>query len=275
MRKDMSLRILLPAILLVMASGCVSKAIYHPLGSVLHTPKDASLSFEDVTFSTRDGVKISGWWIPAANPRGTVLFCHGNGGNISSCLDSAIIINSLGLNLLVFDYRGYGTSTGSPSEQGTYEDADAAWTYLTSERKIPPGRIIIWGRSLGGPIAARTASMHSAGLVIMESTFSSLQQLVNDRFFRTPSWVLSNYAYDTRKYLGKVGAPVLVIHSPDDEVVPFAHGKALYQSLTGPGSFLQIKGGHNNGFVLSRDVYQSSISTFINTYLPVKEADVP
>src|SRR5208283_535262 len=112
-----------------------------------------------------DGVKISGWWVPAEQARGTVLFCHGNGGNVSGCLDTLLIINRLGLNTLIFDYRGYGNSEGSPSEKGTYADAEAAWNYLVTERKVPPDRIIIWGRSLGGAIAAMTAAKHRAGIV--------------------------------------------------------------------------------------------------------------
>jgi uncharacterized protein len=254
---------ILTAAWMLLASGCVSSAIYHPSSTIGHTPAAASLAYEDVSFTAQDGVTLSGWWIPSENPRGTVLFCHGNGGNISSYLDSARIINELKLNALLFDYRGYGRSSGRPSEQGTYADADAAWDYLVNVRKVPPRKVILWGRSLGGPIAAWTAARHPAGAVIMESTFTSLPDLVADRFSWVPSWLFRNYAYDTRLYLEKVGAPVLVIHSPDDEVVPFAHSKRLYDSIKSPKVFLQIKGSHNRGFVLSRNELEASINEFI------------
>jgi uncharacterized protein len=112
-------------------------------------------------------------------------------------------------------------------------------------------------------------------MVIMESTFISLPQLVSDRFFQTPAWLLADYAYDTRKYLDTVSAPVLVIHSPDDEVIPFAHGRGLFDSVKAPKSFVEIRGNHNRGFVESREVYQSSISDFISRYLKAKEGTAP
>lgn len=255
------------ALTALLASGCVGTVLYRPESAIRQTPEHASLAFEDVSFTSRGGVRLSGWWIPAANPRGTVLFCHGNGGNISTCLDTAIILNSLGLNLLLFDYRGYGDSKGTPTEQGTYDDAEAAWEYLVEGRKVRPEKVIVWGRSLGGPIAARTAAEHPAGLVVMESTFVSLRQLVDDRFLRVPSWALSGYAYDTEKHLGKVAVPVLVIHSPDDGMIPFAHGRTIYDSIRGPKFFLEIRGDHNRGYVDSRQAYESGISDFLMRHL--------
>jgi hypothetical protein len=253
--------------MLLCIAGCVSHVLYQPQRVVRYTPHDAQLIYEDVSLHTQDGVKISGWWVPAEQARGTVVFCHGNGGNVSSCLDTLLIINHLRLNALIFDYRGYGNSEGSPTEKGTYADAEAAWNYLVTERKVSPDRIIIWGRSLGGAIAAMTAAKHRAGIVIVESTFTSLKDLVHDRMSWVPSWVLANYAYDTRHYLKEVDVPVLVIHSPDDEMIPFQHGKNLYDSIRGPKAFSEIKGSHNRGFIDSIAVYESSINDFINHYL--------
>jgi uncharacterized protein len=248
-------------------SGCISNVIYHPQREVGYTPEHAKLIYENISIVTADGVKISGWWVPAQQARGTVLFCHGNGGNISGCLDTILIINRLRLNAFVFDYRGYGNSEGFPSEKGTYADAEAAWNYLVTERKVNPNRIIIWGRSLGGAIAAMTAAKHRSGIVIVESTFTSLKDLVHDRMSWVPSWVLANYSYDTRHYLQEVDVPVLVIHSPDDEMIPFQHGKNLYDSISGPKAFLKIRGSHNRGYIDSIEVYESSINDFIDRYL--------
>jgi uncharacterized protein len=247
-------------------SGCVSKVLYQPQHNVRYTPADANLAYENVGFEAADGVKLSGWWVPAEEARGTMLFCHGNGGNIAAYLDSVVIGNRLRLNVFIFDYRGYGNSEGSPSEQGTYLDAEAAWNYLVMKRKIAPGKIVIWGRSLGGPIAARTAVNHPSGLVIIESTFTSLKDLVNERFSWVPSWAIANYSYDTRKYVEKINAPVLVVHSLDDEMIPFRHGKVLYDSIKGPKDFLEIKGSHNRGVIDSIEVYESSINGFLNRY---------
>ena len=158
-------------------------------------------------------------------------------------------------------------SKGSPTEEGTYLDAEAAWDELAVKRKIAPEGIIIWGRSLGGAIAARTAAKHRAGILICESAFTSLKDLVRDRIGWVPSWALGGYSYDTRAFLEKVGVPVLVIHSPDDEMIPFRHGKTLYDSIRGPKAFLEIRGSHNRGFLDSEALYTSSINEFIHQYL--------
>lgn len=261
--------------LLLLLSGCVSGAIYYPLRQIRHTPADANLAYEDVVVTTEDNMKISCWWVPAANPRGTVLFCHGNGGNIGSYLDSVAVGNRLGLNVFIFDYRGYGNSEGSPSEQGIYLDADAAYRYLTEIRKIAPQSIIVWGRSLGGAIAARTASVHETGLLILESTFTTLKSLVRDLFGWTTSRFVSKNAYNTLEYLKGVSCPVLIVHSPDDELVPFHHAKELYGSIKGPKSFAEIRGSHNKGFIESQDVFVSSINDFIDRHLMKKEEASP
>jgi len=249
-------------------SGCVSEAVYHPTHTIRSTPANIKLNYEDITLETEDSVMLSAWWVPAADPEGTVLFCHGNAGNMGDRLDTLQIINTLGLNVLIFDYRGYGRSEGSPSEKGTYLDAEAAWNYLVGEKKIAPGRIIVWGRSLGGAIAARTAAHHRVGLVVVESTFTSLKDLADDLFIWVPSWLLRNYAYETAHYLDSLDVPVLVIHSRDDEIIPFNHGKRLYDSINGPKAFTEIQGSHNRGFLDSISLYVASITDFIDHYVP-------
>lgn len=253
--------------LLLIMSGCVSHVVYQPQGEVRYSPKDAGLTYEDVRLNAKDAVTLSGWWVPAEKDRGTVLFCHGNGGNISSCLDSILIANRLGLNMFIFDYRGYGKSDGSPTEQGTYLDAEAAWAYLVDIRKIPPYEIVVWGRSLGGAIAARTAAEHEPGALIVESAFTSIKDIVHDRADWVPSWFLKDYAYPTCEYLEKVTAPVLVIHGRDDEMIPFKHGRALYDSIRGTKNFVEIRGSHNRGYIESLEVYESSIHGFIDKNL--------
>ena len=253
-------------ILVLFASGCVSEAIYHPSLFVQSTPADIGCAYEDISLETSDTVRISGWWVPATRSRGTVLFCHGNAGNIGDRLDTVKIIHDLGLDVLIFDYRGYGNSSGSPTEHGTYLDAEAAYEYLITEKRSDPRQIILWGRSLGGAIAARTAAHHPGGLVIIESSFTSLKNLVGDHLRWVPSWLLSRYAYDTRAYLQNITCPILIIHSRDDEIVPFHHGKSLYDSISGQKRFLELRGSHNFGFMDSRAVYEAFLDAFIRHY---------
>ena len=258
-----------------LVAGCTANLIYHPCGEVLRTPTDAGLAYEDVVIETSDGVRITGWWVPAADPRGTVLFCHGNGGNIADRLDTLVIAGRLNLNMLVFDYRGYGKSGGAPSEQGTYLDAKACYRYLVEEREIVPETIVIWGRSLGGAVAAGTAAEHPCGLLIIESSFTSLEDLVRERFGWIAACVLANYVYPVRSRLEQVDAPVLVIHSKDDEMIPFSHGRSLYDAARGKKAFLVIQGSHNRGFLDSLAVYESGVDDFITGSLEHKEAYRP
>jgi fermentation-respiration switch protein FrsA (DUF1100 family) len=252
---------------LCILSGCVSRFIYHPDRDMRGVPADQGLPYESVDFETQDGVRLSGWWLPACNQRGVVLFCHGNAGNISHRLDSLLIFNKLGLSTFIFDYRGYGKSDGRPSERGTYLDAEAAWHYLVRTRKIPPKYIIISGRSLGGSIAAWLAQDHHPRMLIVESSFTSLRDMVKDRFRWVPAGLVRNYQYDTRQYLHNTRCPVLIIHSRDDELIPFRQGQELYEAAKGPKEFIQMSGSHNRAFMDSLTQYESALDTFISRYL--------
>jgi hypothetical protein len=258
-------------LLLGALSGCVENYVYHPKREIKFTPTDKELSYEWVNLISKDGVKISGWWVPASQPRGVVLFCHGNGGNISYLLDTAVIFNRLGLSSLIFDYRGYGRSEGHPSEQGTYLDAEAAWNYLVEIRKISPKDIIIFGRSLGGSIAAWLACEHRPGALVVESSFTSITDVARERFHWLPLMFVKNYRYETLHYLEEVNCPVLIIHSRNDEIVPFHHGQKLFEKAGEPKIFVEIEGSHNKGFLLCLPRYEASLDAFISKYSGVKE----
>ena len=251
---------------LCILSGCRSWFIYHPDRDMRRTPADEGLSYESVDFETQDGVRLSGWWLPACKQRGVVLFCHGNAGNISHRLDTLLIFNRLRLSALIFDYRGYGKSRGRPSERGTYLDAKAAWNYLVQKRKIPPQDIIVFGRSLGGSIAAWLAQDHSPRMLIVESCFTSLPDMAKDCFRWFPASLLGDYQYDTRQYLERAGCPVLIIHSRNDDLIPFRHGLALYEAANGPKEFLEISGSHNRGFLDSSKQYEAALDRFVSKY---------
>lgn len=241
--------------------------IYFPSGNIVATPANAGLEYDDLRIETSDGVDISAWFVPAADRRGTLLFCHGNAGNISHRIDSIKVFNSLGLDVLIFDYRGYGTSSGSPSEEGTYLDALASYRYLTETLGIPDSEIVLFGRSLGASVAARLASRNPAAGLILDSAFTSITDLGAELYPLIPIRHISRFSYNTTEYLKDVKAPVMVIHSSDDEIIPFSHGERIYSSISGKKKFLRLRGSHNDGFVRSSPAYIKAVSGFLDTTL--------
>ena len=229
------------------------------------TPEAIGLDYEDAVIETADGERLHGWFVPADAARGTLLFFHGNAGNISHRLQSLLIFNRLGLDVLMVDYRGYGQSSGSPGEQGTYLDARAAWDYLVGERGVEGDRVVIFGRSLGGAVGAWLASrddVSPAGLVV-ESTFSSGLDMGRRLYPVLPVWLITRIDYPVKDYVTTIKAPLLVIHSRDDEIIPFDMGRAVFDAATGPKSFLELSGDHNAGFWLSRETYVPALDDFL------------
>ena len=247
--------------------GCLSQVIYHPTRELQGSPANIGLAFERVSFQTSDGVSLSAWWIPAQSPRGVLLFCHGNAGNISHRLDSIRIFNRLGLNTFIFDYRGYGESGGRPSEEGLYRDAEAAWQHLLQRKGANPEYVIVFGRSLGGAVAARLSRTHRPRALILESAFISLQEAARDRF---PGFLADLFVPDqhpTLRNLTAAQCPVLIIHSRDDEIVPFRHATALYAAAPNPKDFLEIRGSHNVGFLQTLPLYEAGLDSFLSKTL--------
>lgn len=243
-----------------------SRMLYYPnlpSRKISATPEQIGLLFEEVSFTASDGVKLHGWFLPADNAQGTLLFFHGNAGNISHRLDSLHIFNALNLDVLIFDYRGYGQSEGSPTEQGTYLDAEAAWHYLTSERSIPAGNILLFGRSLGGAVAAHLASRHQAMGLALESTFTSVPDMAAELYPLLPVRWLASFRYNTKAALDAVSYPLFIAHSPEDEIIPYTHGRMLFDSARQPKQFLKLSGGHNGGFLSDRSEYLKAWRVFI------------
>jgi fermentation-respiration switch protein FrsA (DUF1100 family) len=241
-----------------------------PSRAVTLSPTAIGLDFEPVTLKTADGVRLYGWWIPAPptqpNPR-TLLFLHGNAGNISHRLESIGIFHNLGLAQLIIDYRGYGRSEGRPSEQGTYLDAATAWLYLTEKRGIAPRSIVVFGRSLGGAVAANLASQHTPGALILESTATSMPDLAAQLYPFLPARRLTRFHYDARGALASITCPVLIVHSRNDEIIPFTHGRQLYADAREPKEFLELRGGHNDGFLVTGRRYVDALGHFLRDHL--------
>ncbi len=244
-----------------------SHLIYYPnlpSREVKMTPDAIGLSYEKVILETVDRVKLSGWFIPAENCRGVVLFCHGNAGNISHRLESIQIFNRLEFSTLIFDYRGYGESGGRISERGTYIDAEAAWNYLIRQREVTQDDIVIVGRSLGGSIAAWLAQGRMPKGLIIESTFTSIRDIGSELYPYIPVKLVSRFSYNTLDYLEDVNCPVLIVHSMDDELIPVEHGRKLFNAAKEPKEFLEIKGTHNDGIMESRKNYVEGLSSFMS-----------
>jgi hypothetical protein len=239
------------------------RLIYFPTYTWEATPAEIGLPFEEVWLETADGVKLSGWFVPAPQPRGTVLFFHGNAGNISHRLGSLELFHRLGLNTFILDYRGYGRSEGRPSEAGTYLDAGAAWRYLVETRGVPPAEIIIFGESLGGAVAAWTAETYTPGGLILLASFTSIPDMGAQAYPFLPVRLLSRLQYNTLERMPHLNCPVLIIHSPQDEIVPFRHAQRLFEAAQQPKQFLEIRGDHNGGPLLSAQVYERGLAEFI------------
>ncbi len=241
------------------------KFMYRPVSEVLYNPGDIGLTYERVSLNTADGLRISAWFVPCVNARKTVLFCHGNGGNMSHRLDTINQLNEMGLNCFLFDYRGYGDSQGKPSEKGTYCDAEAAWDWLTEMKGIKPHNIVIFGRSMGGAIASYLAGkVQPAGLVV-ESSFTSYVDLGKKFYPYLPVKQFAAFDYNTLEYIKKVSCPVLVIHSKADEIIPYEFAPVLFQAANEPKEFVEIFGIHNNGFLFSGEIYQQAWGDLIDT----------
>jgi len=231
------------------------------------SPGDIGLDYEDVSLATSDHERLHGWYIPAENSRGVLLFFHGNAGNISHRLDSIKIFHELGLDTLIFDYRGYGQSTGKASEQGTYLDAQAAWDYLVNNRGFPAERIIVFGRSLGGAVGAWLGTQHTPAAVIIESSFSSGVDMARRLYPFFPARLITRLQYPVADYAGRLKCPVLVVHSRHDEIIPFAMGQAIYAAVKQRKEFLELRGDHNNGFLVSQKEYISGLRDFTQAIL--------
>jgi len=226
------------------------------------TPSDVGMDYQDVYIETTDGVTLHGWFIAGRSSQ-VLLFFHGNAGNISHRLDSIRQFQDLGLSVFIIDYRGYGQSEGRTTERGIYRDADAALRYLIEDRGLVASDILIFGRSLGASVAARLAAQHQPLALIVESSFTSVPDIAQDLYPWLPARWLSRLSHATRDYVREVQCPILVIHSRDDEIIPFRHGEEIYASANEPRTLLAIRGTHNDAFIQDARDYIGGLRAFL------------
>lgn len=267
-----------------------SYIIYNPHFGLDVKSKNKTIEHEEIAYQTTDGVTIFAWYVPfipnaahgadnsntpdelkepisprvPENSRGVILFCHGNSGNISQRIDSFEIFRELGFSTFIFDYRGYGKSRGKTTEKGTYLDAEGAWNYLVTEKKVKPEEIIVFGRSLGGGIASYLAKKYQPRALIIESSFTSVSDIARAFFPRLPLKLLLRFKYNNMERLKDIHCPVLIVHSPDDRTIPFVCGKVLYETANPPKKFLRIKGDHLYGFIKSKKKYIKGLREFFD-----------
>ena len=243
------------------------KLLFRPYPEMVGVPSDWGFAHEDVWLTTDDGVRLHGWFLPAARRRPsphTLLFLHGNAGNISHRSASIAIFAELGLDVFIIDYRGYGQSQGEPSETGLYRDADAAWRWLTGLRGVAAEDIVVFGRSLGGAVAIELAARVRPGALMVESSFTDVASMARLHHPLLTRFVPLRYRFPSARHLARVGCPVLILHSPDDGIVPFSHGRELFAAAPEPKRFVELIGGHNEGFLESQPHYQQALAAFLD-----------
>lgn len=261
------------SVLLYIAGGYVAligllyllqeKLIYHPSSRMAEDPSSQGLYWEDVYFETSDGYALNGWYIPHDNSKHIVIFSHGNAGNISNRVYFLNLMHQAGISVFIYDYRGYGLSEGTPNEKGLYKDLQAARSYLINNKGYKPSQIVLFGRSLGGPVSAYVAGEKEVGGVVLESTFTSAPDLATEIYPFVPPG-LARMNFSTLEYLNRINVPVLVMHSRNDEIIGYHHGEKLYEAANDPRRFEELHGGHNNNFIDSGETYFNAWKEFLS-----------
>ena len=252
---------------LLRCSNVVDRSfIYFPGREIEATPGDVGLDFEDVRFKASDGVALHGWFVIGGGDT-TLVWFHGNGGNISHRVGNIReLVERLGVNIFIFDYRGYGRSEGSPYEEGTYLDAEAAIAYVHSRDDVDTQQTVYFGRSLGCAVAAEMAIKHPPRALICESGFTSVRAMATKVYQFLPGLqFLVTTKYDTLDKIAKVDVPVMVLHGDRDEIVPFSMSRELFDAAKGPKRFYTIEGaGHNDTYHVGGPPYFKALQDFVD-----------
>lgn len=229
-----------------------------------YTAPPSELNIQEVWLETSDGAKLHAWWLETGENNKTAIFFHGNAGNISDRVFQMRIFKELNLNALLIDYRGYGKSSGQiKKEEDIYLDSLAAWDYAIKEKGVQRKDIIIWGRSLGGAAAIDLAQKKQVFAVIAESTFYSVVDMAKKQYWFLPAGLIVKYKFLSNDKIKNIKVPIMIVHSRDDEIIPFEQGKRLFDNANKPKIFLEIEGGHNSGIFESYDKYIEEIDKFL------------
>jgi fermentation-respiration switch protein FrsA (DUF1100 family) len=248
----------------LMWPAVVNSLLYFPSRVVDADPSRAGLAFTDLEIATADGERLHGWWIPTSRAPAVahVLFLHGNGGNVADRIAHARVLADSGLDVLLFDYRGYGRSTGSPGEEGTYRDARAARAALLAQRGVEPGGLVYLGESLGGAVATELATAHPPAALVLQSAFASIRAMARLHYPVVPAALVPDL-YPSVDRIARVRAPVLVLHGDRDEIVPVEHGRALFAAAAEPKRMDVVRGaGHNDLLAVAGRAYGEAVAAW-------------
>jgi alpha-beta hydrolase superfamily lysophospholipase len=224
--------------------------VFLPSTEYVDLPQHRGLVHEEVDIDVASDTKIRGWFVRAFGvPHGTILYFHGNAGNLSTNLSHIRRFAEEGFDSFSIDYEGYGASDGVASESNFYRDADAAWEWLTETKGVEPENIMIWGHSLGGGAATWCASRHTPRMVVLESTFTSMPDMGAHIYWWLPVRLISHNFFANLERVPAIQASILIAHGKGDELIPFEMGEDLFQGANEPKRFVELDGGHNNGFV--------------------------
>lgn len=240
-----------------------NRLLFYPTREIAVTPDQAGMFYTDQYFELANGDKIHGWFIPGDSGRPTVLFLHGNGGNVGHRIEHLQFLHSLGVSTLIIDYRGYGLSTGSPTERHLYEDAEIAYRWLVESKGIAAGRLFLFGESIGGAVAIDLATKSPCAGLIIESSFTSLREIAHHAFPFAPTGLLLRSDFNSLAKLPKISTPILFSHSPDDDIIPFQFGQRLFEAANPPKQFVKLRGGHNDRGYLADPAYIDAITSFL------------
>jgi fermentation-respiration switch protein FrsA (DUF1100 family) len=242
-----------------------TRMIFYPSRRLEATPAAVGLAYRDLELVASDGVRLHGWFVPAgpdeagATGQTTVVFLHGNAGNISHRLEKLLLLHELGVNVVLVDYRGYGRSEGEPSEEGTYRDGEAALAAAGTDAR----NVVVYGESLGTGVAVELAVRHRLRGVILEAPFTSLPDVGQRLFPYLPVRWLARTRYENLEKIGRLRAPLLILHSREDEMLEWAHAERLLAAAAEPKRLVALAGGHNDAFLVSRETYRAALREFL------------
>ncbi len=240
-----------------------AKSLYIPTHDIKGNPSNLGLKYEEVNFTAKDGVVLNGWFIPVEGAKFTFLYCHGNWGNISDRLDKIKFFNKLGVNYFIFDYRGFGKSDGKPTENGLYNDAQAAFDYLLTRKDINKEKIVVYGKSLGGPIAADLCVRRKVFAMVLEGSFASVVRRAQQKIPFLPMGFLVGQRFDCLSKVKKIAIPKLIVHGKKDEIIPFLDGELIFRQAQDPKQFLSFDGGHNDDIYITSQDYKEVLGEFL------------
>jgi hypothetical protein len=239
--------------------------IYFPTRELSATPADAGLEFEDVTIEAEDGVNLHGWWVPGQSDDVTLLWFHGNAGNLGDRVGLLEQLHDeLGIGIFAIDYRGYGRSEGKPSEAGLYADAQAALEGAQRQAGANSEEIVVFGQSLGAAVAVELASSHPVRGVVLEAAFTSIRDMARHHYSFLPVWPLLRTSFDSESRIARIDTPLLMIHGRDDDIVPLDFGRKLFGAAEEPKELIEVEGaGHNDVYLKAE--FTAALKVFLDT----------